>query len=59
MQAVMKHATLPTNIARITRRVMSERLEGAIDPRAPMVIPTAPKFEKPQRVYVAITSLFA
>lgn len=56
MVADKKQAMLPAIMARKTIDAMSCRRSGAMAARPPNVIPIDPKFEKPHRAYVAITS---
>ena len=48
MQAVMKAAKVPPNIARSPRRAKSARLSGAMPPIPPNWIPMELKFAKPE-----------
>ena len=59
IHAVMKQATLPAIIALTTIFVISLFLDGAIAPNAPSIIPIDPILEKPQRAYVAITTVLS
>ncbi len=49
MQAVRKHAIFPPIIALAARRDITRDLDGAKADSAPIQIPIAAKFEKPQR----------
>lgn len=56
IHAVMKQATFPAIIARITTRDRSLFRLGAMAPSAPSMIPIEPMLENPQRAYVERTT---